>query len=181
MTWSSSAGVKLSRFVGVTPGADRDTVLAVADPVFNLAGLNTRRAEPRNTPTVINAAFNRRQFWDVRASNLFNGVSPFGAGDEKARVLMAADQWQRSRQVKVRIDNAGLASQAVGPPLSDREMGSLDRKFRDIGKRLGIGTATEASNWWRATTASLGRMLARRLIGTSTSSATAASTRLIAH
>ena len=58
----SSAGVKLSRFVGVTPGADQDTVLAVADPVFNLAGLNTRRAEPRNTPTVINAAFNRRQF-----------------------------------------------------------------------------------------------------------------------
>ena len=38
--------------------------------------------------------------------------------------------------VKIRIDNAGLASQAVGPPLSDREMGSLDRKFRDIGKRL---------------------------------------------
>lgn len=131
----SSAGVKLSRFVGVRPGADEDIVQAVADPVFNLSGLNTRRAEPRNTPTVINAAFNRRQFWDVRASNLFNGVSPFGAGDENARVLMASDRG-KLRQVKIRIDNAGLASQAVGPPLSDREMGSLGRTFRDVGKRL---------------------------------------------
>jgi len=33
--------------------------------------------------------------------------------------------------------HAGLASQAVGPPLSDREMGSLGRTFKDIGKRLG--------------------------------------------
>ncbi|MGH6624787.1 MAG: cytochrome c peroxidase, partial [Burkholderiaceae bacterium] len=131
----SSAGVKLSRFVGVRPGADQDMVQTVADPVFNLSGLNTRRAEPRNTPTVINAAFNRRQFWDVRASNLFNGVSPFGAGDEKARVLIATDRGT-IRQTKIRIDNAGLASQAVGPPLSDREMGALDRKFRDVGKRL---------------------------------------------
>jgi len=131
----ASAGVKLSRFVGVRPGAAEDIVQSVADPVFNLSGLNSRRAEPRNTPTVINAAFNRRQFWDVRASNLFNGVSPFGAGDENARVLIALDRGT-IRQVKIRIDNAGLASQAVGPPLSDREMGSLDRKFRDVGKRL---------------------------------------------
>ena len=98
-------------------------------------GLNTRRSEPRNTPTVINAAFNRRQFWDVRATNLFNGVSPFGAGDEDARVLRA-NGLNQIEQVKIRIDNGGLASQAVGPPVSDREMGSLDRKFRDIGKRL---------------------------------------------
>ncbi|HEU5293805.1 MAG TPA: cytochrome c peroxidase, partial [Burkholderiaceae bacterium] len=131
----SSAGVKLSRFVGVTPGATRDVVAPVADPVFNLAGLNTRRAEPRNTPTVINAAFNRRQFWDVRATNLFNGVNPFGAGDANARVL-AADGSGLITPVKIRIDNASLASQAVGPPLSDREMGSLGRRFRDIGKRL---------------------------------------------
>jgi cytochrome c peroxidase len=131
----ASAGVKLNRFVGVRPGAHQDIVQTVADPVFNLFGLNTRRAEPRNTPTVINAAYNRRQFWDVRASNLFNGVSPFGAGDENARVLIASDRG-KIRQTKIRIDNAGLASQAVGPPLSDREMGSLGRKFRDIGKRL---------------------------------------------
>ena len=43
----ASAGVKLSRFVGVRPRADEDTLQSVADPVFNLAGLNSRRAEPR--------------------------------------------------------------------------------------------------------------------------------------
>lgn len=131
----SSAGVKLSRFVGVRPGADEDVVQVVADPVFNLGGLNTRRAEPRNTPTVINAAYNRRQFWDLRGSNLFNGVSSFGPGDEKARVL-TVDGRGRLKAVRIRIDNAGLASQAVGPPLSDREMGAQGRTFRDVGKRL---------------------------------------------
>ncbi len=131
----SSAGIKLWRFAGVVPGADRDVTAPVADPVFHLAGLNTRRAEPRNTPTVINAAFNRRQFWDVRASNLFNGASPFGAGDANARVL-AADASGAIVPVKLRIENAGLASQAVGPPLSDREMGAVGRSFRDIGRRL---------------------------------------------
>jgi cytochrome c peroxidase len=131
----SSAGVRLARFVGVTPGADRDVLAPVFDPVFNLGGANTRRAEPRNTPTVINAAFNRRQFWDTRASHVFNGVNAFGAGDPNARVLIAGDGGALSA-VKVRIDNAGLASQAVAPPLSDREMGSLGRQFRDIGKRL---------------------------------------------
>ena len=35
---------------------------------------NVRRVEPRNTPTVINAVFNHRNFWDMRAQNLFNGV-----------------------------------------------------------------------------------------------------------
>jgi cytochrome c peroxidase len=135
----SSQGVKLSRFVGVEPGAVKDQTTPVPDQVFSLAGLNTRRSEPRNTPTVINAAFNRRQFWDVRATNLFNGVSPFGAGDQDARVLKATDL-NHIEQVAVRIDNGGLASQAVGPPLSDREMGSLDRKFRDVGKRLASAT-----------------------------------------
>jgi len=52
----SSQGVKLSRFVRAVPGADRDVTVPVPDEVFNINGLNTRRAEPRNTPTVINAA-----------------------------------------------------------------------------------------------------------------------------
>ena len=116
----SSQGVKLSRFLSVEPGAVKDRTEPVHDPVFNLRGLNTRRSEPRNTPTVFNAAFNRRQFWDVRAKNLFNGVNPFGAGDANALVLKANGP-NHIDQVKIRIDNGGLASQAVGPPLSDRE------------------------------------------------------------
>ena len=130
----SSQGVKLSRFVRAVPGADRDVTVPVPDEVFNINGLNTRRAEPRNTPTVINAAFNRDAFWDGRAETVFNGVSVFGVRDPNAQVLKAGGD--SMRLVKIRIDHAALASQAVGPPLSDREMGSLGRTFYDVGKRL---------------------------------------------
>src|SRR5262249_17785535 len=73
--------------------------------------------------------------WDRRARNIFNGFSVQGAGAAAARVLQATGP-NHIDQVKVRIDNASLASQAVGPPLSDREMGSVGRTFKDIGKRL---------------------------------------------
>ncbi len=131
----ASQGVRLNRFLAVVPGEEADITYPVYDPTFNLYGLNVRRSEPRNTPTVINAAYNRRQFWDGRADNLFNGVNEFGARDANARVLKANGP-NAIEQVKLRIDNASLASQAVGPPLSDREMGSLDRNFRDLAKRL---------------------------------------------
>ena len=50
------------------------------DPLgFAVDGLNTRRVEPRNTPTVINAVFNHRQFWDGRAEAVFNGVNHLGS------------------------------------------------------------------------------------------------------
>ena len=130
----SSQGVKLSRFLRAVPGADKDVTVPVPDEVFNINGLNSRRAEPRNTPTVINAAFNRDAFWDGRAETVFNGVSVFGVRDPNAQVLKAGDD--SMRLVKIRIDHAALASQAVGPPLSDREMGSLGRTFYDVGKRL---------------------------------------------
>jgi cytochrome c peroxidase len=131
----SSQGVHLRMFVRAEPGATRDETLVVSDPVFSIQGINTRRAEPRNTPTMINAAFTLQNFWDRRADNIFNGVSVHGAGDPTAQVLRA-DGAGRIAPVFVRIDNASLASQAVGPPLSDREMGSLGRTFQDVGKRL---------------------------------------------
>ena len=130
----SSQGVKLSQFVKAVPGAGKDVTVPVFDPVFNINGLNTRRAEPRNTPTMINAAFNRDAFWDGRAETIFNGVSVFGVRDQRARVLKA--EGDSMSLVPVRIKHAALASQAVGPPLSDREMGSLGRTFYDVGKRL---------------------------------------------
>jgi cytochrome c peroxidase len=132
---SSSQGVHLRQFVGVEPGARRDIATPIPDPVFNIDGVNTRRAEPRNTPTMINAAFTHNNFWDRRARNIFNGASVHGAGDSAARVLRATNL-NHIAPVVVRIENASLASQAVGPPLSDREMGSVGRTFKDIGKRL---------------------------------------------
>ena len=52
---------------------------------------NVRRVEPRNTPTMINAVFNHRNFWDMRAKNLFNGRNPFGASDPDAILYKADD------------------------------------------------------------------------------------------
>jgi cytochrome c peroxidase len=131
----SSQGVHLRQFQSVERGAIADNTVPVLDPVFNIQGINTRRAEPRNTPTMINAAFTLHNFWDRRARNEFNGVNPHGAGDSGARVLRATGL-NHIAPVTVRISNASLASQAVGPPLSDREMGSLGRTFLDVGQRL---------------------------------------------
>jgi cytochrome c peroxidase len=131
----SSQGVHLRQFQGVERGAIADNTVPVPDPVFSIEGVNTRRSEPRNTPTMINAAFTLHNFWDRRARNIFNGVNPHGAGDKGARVLRATGL-NHIAPVTVRIANASLASQAVGPPLSDREMGSLGRTFQDVGQRL---------------------------------------------
>jgi cytochrome c peroxidase len=131
----SSQGVHLRQFQGVQRGAIADSTVPVPDPVFSIDGINTRRSEPRNTPTMINAAFTMHNFWDRRARNIFNGVNPHGAGDSGARVLRATGL-HHIAPVTVRIANASLASQAVGPPLSDREMGSLGRTFLDVGQRL---------------------------------------------
>src|SRR5262245_32156729 len=86
---TSSQGVHLRQFVRAERGAVRDEAVPVTDPVFNLEGVNTRRAEPRNTPTIFNAAFTMHNFWDRRARNIFNGVNPHGAGDAGARLLRA--------------------------------------------------------------------------------------------
>jgi cytochrome c peroxidase len=129
---ASSQGVHYAVFGQAGyPGADADGFYVGS----GARTANVRRVEPRNTPTMINAAFTLQNFWDRRAGNVFNGVSVHGAGDSAAQVLRA-DGVDRIAPVTVRIGNASLASQAVGPPLSDREMGSLGRTFQDVGKRL---------------------------------------------
>jgi cytochrome c peroxidase len=96
---------------------------------------NTRRVEPRNTPTMINAVFNHRNFWDMRANNLFNGQNPFGASDPDA-ILFKAVSALSPQPVKVLIDNASLASQASGPPTNQTEMSADGRTFPDVGRSL---------------------------------------------
>ena len=86
---------------------------------------------------MINAVFNHRNFWDGRAQNIFNGVSPFGAADPGA--FLFKDVNGALTKVRESIDNASLASQAVGPPLSFFEMSAKNRIFPDIGlKMLGV-------------------------------------------
>lgn len=132
---TGSQGVFKSKFVDVVPGSDKDKVTPLKDDVFNVNGTNVRQVTPRHTPTVINAVFNFRNFWDGLAQNTFNGVNPLGLRDNTAFVLKATSPSQL-KDVRVSLNNSSLASQAVGPPLSAFETASED---------LPIGAITEPS------------------------------------
>lgn len=114
-----------------------------ADPLgFFVGSANTRRVEPRNTPSTINAVFNHRQFWDGRAENVFNGVNHLGQRDPDARVFRADDPKQPV-EVRVELVNSSLASQAVAPIVSDLEMAVPDRDRLDVGRELARGTRNQ--------------------------------------
>jgi cytochrome c peroxidase len=114
---AGSQGVFRTMFNDVRPGSDKDDVTNLKDTVFNVQGTNVRQVTDRNTPTVINAVFNFRNFWDGRGQDIFNGINELGTRDPNALVLKASNQ-NRLEDVPVRINNSSLASQAVGPPLS---------------------------------------------------------------
>ncbi len=130
----SSQGVFRADFRHVVRGQSAEVGTAAADATFNVGGVNTRRVEPRNTPSVINAAYNFVNFWDGSAHNIFNGVSSGGPLDGGARILVEEDG--KLVPTAIRIGNASLASQAVAPARSDIEMAFLDRPFRDLGRKL---------------------------------------------
>lgn len=115
-----------------------DVCRKVIDETFSLGGLNHRQVTARNTPSVINAVFNHRNFWDGRANNMFNGIDPFGNRSN----LQNPDQgiWINDedglRKIQVLIKNSSLASQAVGPALSDVEMACQGRLFPLLGEKL---------------------------------------------
>lgn len=136
----SSQGVYRAEFTGLSTINAVDQCGALSDAVgnngfgFHRDNLNTRRVEPRNTPTVINAVFNFRNFWDGRANNVFNGGDPFGLRNSNAMV------WQLEngvmRQVPIMLPSSSLASQASGPPLSAIEMSCNVRPFVALAKKL---------------------------------------------
>ncbi|UCF90200.1 MAG: hypothetical protein JSW39_18120 [Desulfobacterales bacterium] len=152
----SSLGVFKANFDSVTRGQSADNCTSVFDDVWNVGGINVRRVEPRNTPTVINAVFNHRNFWDGRANNIFNGVNPLGKRGNLAApaagvttlaplagafVVDAPGVWELQPdgsvlKVQIEIDNASLASQAVGPPLSEFEMSCAGRTFPHLGRKM---------------------------------------------
>jgi cytochrome c peroxidase len=134
----SSQGVTRARFVDIQPGRAADRVVVVPDPVFNVDGVNTRRVEPRNAPTVINSVFTVEQFWDGRGKFWFNGVNEHGLLDEDARILVRQGPGRDApvAPVKAEIDMASLASQALGPPVNEFEMSAAGRTWPKIGKKL---------------------------------------------
>jgi len=120
---------------------DDDNHVRDADGFSDARG-NYRRVTGRNAPTVINAVFNHRQFWDGRASSTFNGVNHAGARDPRARVLRADSPRAAPVPVAIAIANASLASQAVVPILNSTEQ-AVDpswtkyyERLRDTGQRL---------------------------------------------
>ena len=126
---SPGIGPRDVRVVG--SGAERDGCARHADAIAT----GTFRGPRRNAPTVINAAFNFRNFWDGRASNVFNGVNAFGRRDPSARVLVRnADG--RVTPTTVDFINASAASQAVSPPVDTSEMSCAGRTFQDLGRKL---------------------------------------------
>ncbi|MEY4767527.1 MAG: hypothetical protein RL637_166 [Pseudomonadota bacterium] len=132
----SSAGVFNRQFKQTkTQGSGTDECNLIADPIFHAGTLNTRQGQPRHTPGIINAAFNFRNFWDGRANNIFNGVSPYGARDADARVWELQANGTLTAQI-LRLENASLASQAVAPPLNSSEMSCSGRQFSDIARKL---------------------------------------------
>ena len=130
----SSMGVHMTSFTALPVKGSVDTGDIIPDPVFNAGGFNVRRVEPRNAPTVINAVFNFANFWDGRANNIFNGSSPFGDADPNAGVFVNVSGVLK--KVRVKISMGSLASQAVGPPVSDFEMSFAGRTWPDIGKKM---------------------------------------------
>jgi cytochrome c peroxidase len=134
----SSQGVFNTLFTQITTSGI-DQCLDETDAVFhglsdNGMKLNTRKVEPRNSPTVINAVFNFRNFWDGRAVNVYNGMDPFGLRNKDA-LLWKFKNGKLSR-VSVSLPFSSLASQASGPPLSGFEMSCRERIFVDLGKKL---------------------------------------------
>lgn len=131
---AGSQGVRKATFGGVSK-TGAETMTLAADPVFSVGGSNVRQVTEKNSPSTFNAVFNHRQFHNGRAQPEFNGVNPFGYRDPAARVW-TIDARGTPVSIDVKIVNASLASQAVGPPLNTTEMSSSGRTFPDIGKKL---------------------------------------------
>jgi cytochrome c peroxidase len=113
-----------------------DLVFSFPDPANSANTINTRRVEPRNTPSAINAVFNHRNFWDGRAQNTCNGANPFGDRDATSHFYTASSANVTPATTLVRLQNSALCSQALGPPGSNFEMSATNRTFRDIGQKL---------------------------------------------
>ncbi len=136
-------GVNRTSSQGITTGRDEEPGRVLRDADFHSNGRNVRQSTGRNAPSVINAVFNFANFLDGRASHFFNGVNPFGVMDTQARVyintgngLSELDLTGNLLANPYALDNASLASQAVGPVLSDVEMSWIGRSWPEVGRKL---------------------------------------------
>ncbi len=130
--------------VGTAPGSitSVENTVSITDGVFSYPdpsspgkAINTRQVTGRNTPSVVNAVFNFRNFWDGRAQNICNGANPFGTRDKDTHLLVVNDDGKLSSAF-VAMKNSALCSQSLGPILSPVEMSAQNRDFHQVGKKL---------------------------------------------
>jgi len=143
-------GVYDRLFLSLNPGSGLEN--STVNPIFpdasgfSVGGVNVRRVTGRNAPTVINAVFNLRNFHDGRARHHFNGANPFGNLDTTVTTLLGTPFLRTpvpfvagsvpAPFVVTGLNRSSLASQAVGPPLSDVEMSHGGKNFPTLGKKL---------------------------------------------
>jgi cytochrome c peroxidase len=140
----SSQGEYSAHFGFVRPFGLPDACGPADASIFHAGMYPARQVEPRNSPTFHNAAFNFRNFWDQRANNLFNGVGPFGLrdvlGDEpddpRNNNRIVVFEHGHARLTYLQVENDSLASQAMAPPVSAKEMSCDGRTFPDVGRKL---------------------------------------------
>jgi len=130
----ASQGVRLTKFLGITPGSAFDKGGPTLPDLFNVNGGTVRRAMPRNSPTMINAVFNFDNLWEGRASFIFNGVNNSGFRDLTSKVM--ENVGGKLTPVFLRITNSSLASVAVGPPTSNIAMSYNGRTMKDVGLKM---------------------------------------------
>lgn len=133
-----SAGVFRIDFADILDGSAADAGVDVAvDPgVFEKDGIRVRQVTGRNTPSVIDSVFNVRNFWDGRASSVFTGATPFGDADTTALTAWLQHEDGTLHGSRIRMENASLASQAVGPVLNNVEMSYGGRTWPKLGRKL---------------------------------------------
>ena len=124
-----SQGVVQQIFVGISPVPSNAADICIDDTVGPVATHRfgaQRQVTARNSPSPIGALFNRNNFWDGRASHLFDGIDPFGGtGNASTPVVLQND--------------ASLASQSVSPPGNSVEMSCAGRPFNgfnSLGAKL---------------------------------------------
>ena len=131
---AGSSGMFARKFAGLIPSLATDEGADVEDPKFRVGTLNVRQVGDRNAPSVLNAVFNFRNFWDGRASETFTGATPFGLSDTRANLLSSATGSLKAETL--RVERSSLASQSVGPVLSLAEMSYDSRSWPRVGKKM---------------------------------------------
>jgi len=129
---TGSQGIFRRIFADVVPGSAAENGQDAADrPAFSVNGVNVRQVGARHAPSVINAVFNYRNFWDGRASNIFTGLTSFGSSD-KAMNALVFNNGKLAPEL-VSVQSASLASQSVAPPMNDQEATYSGRTWPKLG------------------------------------------------